>query len=654
MRNGFYAKNSANYPRLGTDTFFADYDNKYRYEGFVHDRFVLIEDMQLLKPDAWKRYVQQFREDADFDRGWRGEFWGKQMRGACFVYSYTKNRELFDILTESVREIITCADENGRISSYGKHHEFDGWDIWGRKYVLLGMQYYLEICEDDTLYEQVVQCMCAQLDYIMSKIGDKEDGKLPITKATRHWRGLNSSSLLEPVVRLYTMTGAQKYFDFAKYIVDIGGTSVANIFDLAYKNELYPYQYPITKAYELTSCFEGLLEFYRITKEEKYKIALINYADRVLESDFTVIGTAGCTHELLDHSTVRQANTGGDGVKQETCVTVTLMKFFYQMTLLTGDPKYVNAFELSFYNAYLGSVNTEKVAKFKKVEGHDDEWNIEPLAFDSYSPLTAGIRGIEVGGFKLLSDKHYTGCCATIGAAGIGLVPKMQLLATRQGFAYNLYINGTVESVTPCGNKVKFITQTDYPVSGKVHIKLELEQPETFKILVRNPDWSAETKLLVNGKEEKVNEGYIALEREWANGDSISLEFEMCVRAIYPIPYGQEILMNQIVWGENYIVAQMDKEDPIAKNHIALRRGPVTLAQDSRIGYDIEKPISVLVGENNIVSATDAKEGDVAFDSILKMRVPLESGETITVIDYASSGKLWSEKSKTAVWMLTK
>ena len=139
-----------------------------------------------------------------------------------------------------------------------------------------------------------------------------------------------------------------------------GGTSVANVFDLAFENDFYPYQYPITKAYEMISCFEGLLEFYRVTKNERYKTAIINFADRILESDFTVIGSSGCTHELFDHSAVRQANTTNGIIMQETCVTVTLMKFFYQLTLLTGEPKYADAFERSLFNAYLGSVNTEK------------------------------------------------------------------------------------------------------------------------------------------------------------------------------------------------------------------------------------------------------------------------------------------------------
>ena len=433
--------------------------NVMKYHGIIDKSVHYIEEMQLLRTDLWKRFVQQFKEDADYDAGWRGEYWGKMMRGACFVYSYSQNPQLYDVLQKTILDMLSVQEENGRISSYGIHHEFDGWDIWSRKYVLLGMQYFLEICKDEELAEKIVGSMCRQLDYIMSKIGNQEEGKIPITKATRHWRGLNSSSILEPVVRLYNITKEQKYLDFATYIVECGGTDVVNIFELAYKDQLYPYQYPVTKAYEMTSCFEGLLEYYRVTGVEEYKVSIINFANKILESDFTIIGCCGCTHELFDHSTVRQANTTNGITMQETCVTVTFMKFFYQLTLLTGDAKYVDAFETSLYNAYLGSINTEKVIEPTLLKEHPD-WNIEPLPFDSYSPLTAGTRGNGIGGLKVMSDNHYYGCCACIGAAGLGLVPKMALLTTKQGFAINLFIDGHMQTVTPVGSALVFQTKT--------------------------------------------------------------------------------------------------------------------------------------------------------------------------------------------------
>ena len=257
-----YSPNTANYPRLKTDKFFADYNNLYKYNGFIDDAIRYIEDFQLLDSEMWTRFVQQFREDSDADFGWRGEYWGKMMRGACFTYSYTKNPVLYKELTKTVSDMMDSADEKGRISCYPVDREFGGWDIWERNYVLLGMQYFLEICTDESFSKKVIESMCGQVDCIMEKIGDPDEGKIKITSATRHWRGLNSSSLLEPIVRLYNITGRQKYFDFATYIVDCGGTEVANIFDLAYEDKFSPYQYPITKAYEMTSCFEGLLEYY--------------------------------------------------------------------------------------------------------------------------------------------------------------------------------------------------------------------------------------------------------------------------------------------------------------------------------------------------------------------------------------------------------
>ena len=648
-----YESNSANYPRLATDIFFADYDNSSKYEGFIQKTFEFVEESQLLRTDLWKRFVQQFKEDADYEGGWRGEYWGKMMRGACVVYSYSQNPKLYQVLVDTIEDMMSAQDEFGRISSYAVNHEFEAWDIWSRKYVLLGMQYFLEICKDKAFAEKITACMCRQVDYIMSRIGEPEEGKILITKATRHWRGLNSASLLEPIVRLYSLTKEQKYLDFATYIVNCGGTDVVNIFDLAYEDQLYPYQYPVTKAYEMTSCFEGLLEYYRITGIEKYRTSIINFADKILESDFTIIGCCGCTHELFDHSTVRQANTNNGVIMQETCVTVTLMKFFYQLTLLTGDTKYVDAFETSLYNAYLGSLNTEQVIEPKILKEHPD-WSIEALPFDSYSPLTAGTRGNGIGGLKLMSDNHYYGCCACIGAAGIGLVPKMALLTTKSGFALNLYINGSMETVSAAGNKVVFRTQTDYPVSGKIVIKVELEKSEQFEVMVRIPAWSKETSLTVNGERAEAQHGYVHIVRMWSDGDTIELNLDMRTEALYPTPYGHQVLMNHVIWGSNYVIPTYDEEDPIAKHHIALRRGPVILAQENRLGYSVDEPVSIAVGKDGYVDVKFAEQEVALFEHILEMEVPLTDGSRMHVTDYASAGKLWTEESKMAAWMLTR
>lgn len=644
-----------------------------RFLGLTDKTMKFVENNQLLNAALWKRFVKQFRVYSDSeDNGWRGEYWGKMMRGACFVYSYTQNQELYDTLKETVRDIMESCDEYGRISTYTLEREFSGWDIWSRKYVLLGMQYFLEISGDSQMKTAMVQCMCRQVDYIMSLIGPREEGKKPITEATNHWRGLNSVSILEPVVRLYNLTREEKYLAFAEYIAGTGGTSVENVFALALANKLYPYQYPVTKAYEMTSCFEGLLELYRVKKVAWHKQAVINFANRILESDFTIIGSSGCTHELFDHSTVRQANTTNGKIMQETCVTVTLMKFFYQLTLLTGDATFADAFERSFYNAYLGAVNTEMSVE-PTIKEILPNAVIEALPFDSYSPLTAGTRGNGIGGLKLMPDMHYYGCCACIGAAGIGIVPRFAYMNYAEGVVVNMYIPGTAEMSLLCGDKVSLEVDTEYPKEGTVNIKMNHSGSRRFCVRLRNPHWSRQTKIriankrvdteIMDGKLQRgekdsfdtcniqMCDGYIELCADWSNGDEIELCFDMRTEAIYPVSYDHEVLMNKVVWGQNYMVPTYDEEDPLAKKHIALRRGPLMLAVCSRLGYDPGGSFDIALSSEGYIDVRRPEKEKAPYEHMVELEVPLSDGGYFTVTDYASAGKLWTEEDKIAAWI---
>jgi hypothetical protein len=59
-------------------------------DGAVH----FVKDNHLKDRIKWQKTVEVFetREDS-LDEFWRGEFFGKQMRGAALVYEYTKDEE---------------------------------------------------------------------------------------------------------------------------------------------------------------------------------------------------------------------------------------------------------------------------------------------------------------------------------------------------------------------------------------------------------------------------------------------------------------------------------------------------------------------------------------------------------------------------------
>ena len=243
----------------------------------ITDRYArFVEAKQLLNREDWHLLVQQFKSASDdCDNGWRCEYFGKMMRGASVTYSYTKNEQLYTLLTDAAKEMLQTQDERGRFSTYSIANEFNGWDMWGRKYVLLGFLYYYDICRDEQLKKQIIAALEKHLDYIVEHVGRN---KKEIYETSDAWKCVNSASILEPTLLMYRKTGKQSYLTFSEYIIDYLWNGEACIFRCAYENRLDPFEYPVTKAYEVMSCFEGLLVYYEITHEEKdvYKRQIVS------------------------------------------------------------------------------------------------------------------------------------------------------------------------------------------------------------------------------------------------------------------------------------------------------------------------------------------------------------------------------------------
>ena len=609
-----------------------------QFQGLAHKTAIFFQKEQLTDPVLWKRFVEVYRVQQDgSNQGWRGEYWGKTMRGGAMVYAYTRDEELYQALTDAVEDMLTVAEADGRVSSYSRETEFDSWDLWGRKYVILGCEYYLEICKDAALKQQIIWFISRCADYILEHVGP---GKKRITAASRSWFGVNSSSILEPMVKLYNLTGQQKYLDFATYIVENGGAENVNIFELAYENKLLPYQYGVSKAYELTSCFEGLLEYYRATGIEKYKTAVINYAEAVMASEISVIGSCGITHELFDHTRTRQT-VRYDGVQQETCVTVTWMKFCGRLLELTGDSRCADEMERSFYNAYLGALNTEHkespyaYEKYILKDGHD-HYVSTFMPTDSYSPLTPGKRGQKIGGNQLLHDMSYYGCCACIGAAGVGAFLEKAITANDDGITLNFFEPGTatmdIKGVTVC-----LAVETDYPTDGQVRITVSTERPVSFTLKVRNPGW------------QDGPHGYTHYTKEWTE-DRVELQFAMPLKLHYPEYWEEDVVYTDTSKNGAGFHAALPKtvyHQTEEEHYVAVTRGPLTLAADGRTGKAADSVFDV---------KPTAKRKQNTFGNgnpcLLNMEFTDSSGKTFNLIDYASAGHDW--ETPIAAWLPTK
>ena len=615
-----------------------------------------LTQLQLTNRAMWKKFVAQFRFNSDGDTlAWRCEYWGKAMRGAAYVYAVTKDPELYEIMTETVEDLLTTQDAQGRFSTYSPEREFDGWDLWGRKYVLLGLQKYSELCEDADLRSRIQTAMCRHADYIVARIGPERDGKKPISKTSNWHQCVNSVSILEPMILLYEQTGKKEYLDFCTYLVEEGADECGGMFRLAKENQLYPYQYPVTKAYETMSCFEGLLEYARITKQPAWTQAVVNFAYRALETETSIIGIAGCMHEYFDASNLRQTSRFYQGAMQENCVTVTWMKFCARLLVLTGDPVFADAFEQSLENGYYGAVNTEKKANVVPVgrRHYRPGVGLIPtlLPFDSYSPLLRGTRGTGISGLQSFTDGTYYSCCSCITGAAIGIAPQLSVMRAENGFAVELYTDTVVQKTTDDGTPVAFCLTGGYPQNDTVKISVCPACPKEFDLALRIPSWSRKTVLSVNDEDVPVTPGMTVIRREWKNADVIRITFDFSVEALRPAHFGST-RVKTMTPGRQELEWKTDTETPECFAYTALRRGPLLLARDVRIGEGLDPVTLPLNGDKDtVLSATEASAASLPFPARCRMEIPTADGGSFTAVDYASVGKTWDKNSECEVWI---
>ena len=470
----------------------------------------IITEKQLLDKKLWQNCINVFSSGIDDeDKGWRGEYWGKMMRGACLVYSVTKSKELFDVLTEAVEGLLAKQESSGRLSSYSVENEFYGWDIWSRKYVMTGLQHYLDICEDSAFSSRIMTALKAHADYITEHVGK---GKIDILETGLYWGSVNSASILEPFVRLFSDTREQRYLDFAEYIIQTGGCSLGNLIQCVEDGKA-PFEFPEQKAYETMSFFEGLLAYYQITGKEEYLDYVIKFTDKLLETDYTAIGSCGCTHELFDNSTLRQTEPSNE-IMQETCVTVTLMRLLSRLFAVTENKKYINAVRKSALNALAGALN---IYGYDQLSREKNEF-LPGMIFDSYSPLYDGQRGRGIGGFKQFADGSHFGCCACIASAGFAVYPLMSVTEKNDIISINYPVCGEY-SFNFSGKKIGITVSPD-------KIKISAEDNISFTLKITAGDDYSEIKAQIKIGEIPCTEyGYYIFENV-ANEDEIQYSIE--------------------------------------------------------------------------------------------------------------------------------
>lgn len=553
--------------------------------------------------EHWNLGVAPYRSLVDFFR-WGapqfalGEMWGKAVRSGSMFYRYSHDPRLKETLKTTVNDLLSTTKSNGSISTTPVELQPNGpgGDLWERKYVMLGLDEYYRQVEKDP---NVLDAMKRQADCIISQIGHA-----PLVEITSQgWspNHIESSTLLEPFMRLYGWTGEQRYLDFATYIVECGGAEKFNVLQQAYDN-VRPREMggPYPKAYEMMSVFEGLVDYHRVTGSEFARKAALNLYQNIRKYEITIIGNAGGDQpyhpgvygEAWDDTALEQTNPDIQRM-METCVGVTWMKYCSHILRLTGDPTTVDEIEKYIYNGLLG-------AMMPSGEGF------------SYVNLLNGRKqtntgwGWEFGGLMVT-------CCNLNGPMGLAYIPYVAVMNSSEGPVINLYNRAKATLNSPKGQPIKLKMDTDYPKTGKIDLTLDVNQSEDFTLKLRIPSWTRKPVVKVNGKEITgiVPGEYLSIRQNWQGNNKLSLSYPMDCN-LMEAPHGSNRA------GDNYQ---------------ALKYGPVVLARDENI--DVHYADSVKIKTNSDGTVKIKPISPTLTTARMEFLVPTSQGN-IHMVDYAS------------------
>ncbi len=425
---------------------------------------------------------------------------------------------------------------DGYLGTYLPKDYWSNWDVWAHKYAILGLTYYYSV----TGFKPALQTAKNAADLICRTFGD-EPGKLDLNKSGSHI-GMASGSILEPMIDLYRYTGDQKYLEFAKYILRNWETATGPKIRSALEKYGKVTEVGNAKAYEMMSCFVGILKYYQLTADTQYLNPLLIAWQDIVDNKLYITGTTSAGEYFQDDKKLPAEVKDNMG---EGCVTMTWIQFNEQLLKITGEVKYAEEIEKAVYNHLLAAENPETGC------------------VSYYTPLQ---------GAKPYKCEHRSSCCLSSVPMGISIIPELVWGNINNQFSIMMYEPGEVKERINADDGSTLVLHiqatSDFPTNGKVIYSINPSSNKKFAINFRIPSWSANYTLTVNGvKQNRTTSQLFKVERVWKANDKVIVRFEM------PL---------QVINGE-----------PSYTGYVAFKRGPQVLAMDAALNPNFKDSLAV-------------------------------------------------------------
>ncbi|MCP2604561.1 glycoside hydrolase family 127 protein [Candidatus Aminicenantes bacterium AH-873-B07] len=346
------------------------------------------------------------------------------------------------------------------------------------------------------------------------------------------------------LVKLYRVTGNEKYLKLAKFFLDERGkykfkrkfstSSPFSIYNQPWYMQAHKPVIEQTKAIghavRATYMYSGMADVAAITRDNAYINAIDRIWENVISKKLYITGGIGSRRE--GEAFGEDYELPNATAYNETCAAIGNVFWNHRLFLLHGDAKYIDVLERTLYNGLLSGVSLSG----------DRFFYPNPLESDGKYKFNQG---------EVTRKPWFDcACCPTNICRFLPSLPKY-IYAYRDNIIYiNLFIQSEA-NIKIKDNKVHLIQETNYPWNGMIKIIVNPEIPSDFEIKIRIPGWAlgkpvpSDLYSFLNQVIEKpklrlntliqplnINKGYISLKKRWNKGDIIELILPMPIQRI--------------------------------------------------------------------------------------------------------------------------
>ena len=436
----------------------------------------------------------------------------KAMEGIAYSLVNHPNPEVEAKLDEWIDHVAAAQMEDGYINTY---YILSGID---RRWT--DMTYHEMYCAGHMIEAAVAYSLATgknkfldvsrrMVDHIMSIFGP---GK-------RHWVPGHQEIELA-LVKLFELTGEEKYLDFAHWLLEERGHGYAAETKGWWKEGYFQDVVPVKDLRDISGhavrlmymvCGMADVTAYR---ETGYMEALDEIWHDVVDRNMYLTGGIGQTASNEGFS--EDYSLPNATAYCETCASIGMVLWNCRMNGFSGDAKYIDIVERAMYNGVLSGINLRG----------DRFFYVNPLESEGKHHRQAWFG-------CACCPSNITRFLPSIGSYIYGTLDKTLWV--------NLYI-GNDATVNIGGTEVPVTLRTQYPWDGSVSLTIG-KALKNKEVRLRIPGWCKDYAVLVNGKALEgfgVDKGYAVVTRNWKAGDVVELRLQMAVEQVAADPRVKE------------------------------------------------------------------------------------------------------------------